>query len=118
MLTENPEDKGKVLTPTAFSLADVSNKMNKEDSVSILKRAIPFFGTNLFREQDLRGLSEYFDKFNDPEGIMDILTNDLTDMMPEVETQCLELLEKHNPDFVGDWKAQKETTNTENEESE
>ena len=119
LLAENPEDKGKVLTPTAFSLAYISSQMNKEDSVSILKRAIPFLGTNLFREQDLSDLSEYFDKFNEPEGIKDILTNDLTNMMPEVETQCLKLLEqKYDPEFVEKWQAEKKTANAQNEESE
>ena len=118
LLMGNPENKGIALTPTAFSLADVSNKLNKGDSVSILKRAIPFFRTSSYEEQNLNNLSEYFDKFNDPEGIKEILTHRAADRMPEVETRCLELLEKHDPDYVRDWKAQKETANTQNEEPE
>ena len=118
LLTENPQDKGIVLTPTAFSLADVSNKLNKEDSAPILKSAIPFFRTSSHEEQNLNNLSEYFDRFNEPEGIKEILTHRVADRMPEVETKCLELLQKHDPNFVEQWKAQKEITNTQNEASE
>ena len=117
LLTENPGDKSIVLTPTAFSLAYVSNKLNKRDSVSILKRAIPFFRTSLYEEQHLSNLSEYFDRFKKPDGIKEILKNGLTNMMPEVETQCLGLLQKHDPDFVKEWQAQKETANTQSKES-
>lgn len=51
------------------------------------------------------------------EGIKDILTNSLTKYMPDVEQRCLQLLEKHVPDFVNDWK-EKENTNTEGESNE
>ena len=117
LLTEKPEDKGKVLTPTAFSLAYVSNELNKGDSASILKKAIPFLEDTPFEDQAVKDLAEYFDRFNEPEGIKDILTNGLTDRMPEVETRCLELLQNHDPDFVNEWRSQKETGNTETEES-
>ena len=117
LLTENPEDKGLVLTPTAFALACVSSELNKRDSVSILKRAIPFFRVSSDEDHELKTLAEYFEQFNEPDGIKDILTNDLTDMMPEVETKCLELLQKHDPDFVEKRKAQKAVANMETEES-
>ncbi|MYK21068.1 hypothetical protein F4054_02270 [Candidatus Poribacteria bacterium] len=71
-----------------------------------------------YEEQALKNLTAYFDRFNEPDGIKDILTHDLTDMMPEVETRCLELLEKHDPEFVEKWKAKKEAANTQNEASE
>ena len=117
LLAENPGDKSIVLTPTAFSLAYVSSELNKTDSVSILKRAIPFFKTSLYEEQNLSNLVEYFEKFNEADGIKDILTNGLTYGMPEIETQCLKLLQDHNLKFVKDWKAKKETTDIQNEES-
>ena len=117
LLTENPGDKSIVLTPTAFSLAYVSNKLNKRDSVSILKRAIPFFRTSLYEEQHLSNLSEYFDRFKKPDGIKEILKNGLTDGMPDVEDKCLELLQEKAPEFVEKWKAEKETANAENKES-
>ena len=117
LLTEKPEDKGRVLTPTAFSLAYVSNKLNKEDLASTLKKAIPFLKDTSFEDQALKDLAKYFDRFNEPEGIKDILTNGLTNMMPEVENSCLALLQKHDPEFVEDWKARKVAANTETEES-
>ena len=60
---------------------------------------------------------EYFDKFNEPEGIKEILIHHAADRTPEVETKCLELLEEKVPEFVKDWQTQKETTNTKTEES-
>lgn len=117
LFTENPEDKDIVLTLTAFSLAHIGNKLNKGDSVSILKGAIPFFRTSSYEEENLNNLSEYFDRFNEPEGIKEILTHRAADRMPDVETRCLELLQKHDPDFVKQWQARKETSNTETEES-
>ena len=117
LLTEHPEDKGLVLTPTAFSLAYVSSELNRRDFMSILKKAIPFFRVSSEDVHGLKNLAEYFDRFKDPDGIKDILTDGLTDMMPDAENQCLELLQKHDPDFVEKWKAQKGTPNTQNEES-
>ena len=117
LLTEHPEDKGLVLTPTAFSLVYVSSELNKRDFMSILKKAIPFFRVSSEDVHGLKNLAEYFDRFKDPDGIKDILTNGLTDMMPDAENQCLELLQKHDPDFVEKWKAQKGTPNTQNEKS-
>ena len=37
--------------------------------------------------------------------------------MPDVETQCLELLPERYSNFVEKWKTDKETANTESEES-
>ena len=82
----------------------------------MLREVIPDLKELEQDEVELITLAKYFDKFNEPEGIKEILTNGLTDNMPDVEKQCLELLEKHDPDFVKEWKAQKETTNTESED--
>ena len=65
----------------------------------------------------MRTLAEHFDGLNEPDGIKEILMNDLTDQMPNVESRCLELLQKHDPEFVRAWQSQKATTNTENKES-
>ena len=73
--------------------------------------------TSSYEDQALKDLAEYFDRFNEPEGIKEILTNNLADNMPDVEDKCLELLQKHDPDFVREWQAQKETAKTQNEES-
>ena len=107
-----------LLTQTAVSLAQASGELNKRDSLPILRKTVPDLDVESHEDQALRNLIEHFDRFNEPDGIKDILKNGIADRMPEVETRCLELLEKHNPDFVRDRKAQKETTNTQNEESE
>ena len=118
LLTENPKHKNLFLTETVFSLAWVSVELNRKDSVSVLKKAIPFLNVASYEDHALRNLAGHFDKLNEPEGIKEILTNGLTDRMPDVEARCLELLEKYDPNFVRDWKEQKATTDTQNEESE
>ena len=85
--------------------------------MSILKRAIPFFRVLSDENHDLKSLAEHFGRFNEPEGIKDILTNGLTDGMPDVEDKCLELLQEKAPEFVEKWQAEKKTPNTETEES-
>ena len=67
-------------------------------------------------DQALKNLARLFEIFNEPTGIKEILTHHAADRMPEVETQCLELLQKHDPEFAKEWQAQKETANTETEE--
>lgn len=114
LLNESLKHKDLFLTGTVFSLANVSVELNIKDSTPILKSAVSHLQDP---DHNLSVLAKYFDKFNEPESIKEILTNGLTDEMPDVETQCLELLQKHDPDFVEDWKAQKEATNTETEES-
>ena len=117
LLTENPRHKDLFLTWTVFSLAYVGNELDKKDSVSMIRKTIPDLNVLPQDEDALNNLVEYFNKFQEPEGIKEILTNNLTDRMPEVETRCLELLEKYDPDFVNEWKDKKETTNTESEDT-
>ena len=117
LLMEGPRYKGLLLKQTVFSLARVSVGLHNGGSVSILKKTVTDLKVLHYQDEDIRILAEYFDRFNEPEGIQDILTNGLTDEMPDVETQCLELLEKHDPEFVEQWKAQKAEVNTENKES-
>ena len=118
LLTENLRYKWLFLNLTVLPFGRISFKLEMKDSVSMLRRAIPDLKVGPLGHEDVIILVKYFDMFNEAEGMKDILTNDLTNMMPEVETQCLELLQKHDLDFVKQWQAQKETTNTENEESE
>ncbi|MXV74830.1 hypothetical protein F4Z99_11190 [Candidatus Poribacteria bacterium] len=91
--------------------------MNKRESASILRRTIPHLDVRSDEDQALKNLARLFDIFNEPIGVKEILTHQAAGKMPEVEDQCLELLQKHDPNFVKEWKAQKKTTNTENEES-
>ena len=112
LLTENPEHKDMFLTWTVFSLAYVSIKLNKREAASILRRSIPYLDVRLNENQALKNLVRLFDIFNEPAGIRDILTNGLTDGMPDAEDTCLELLQKYDPEFVEKWKAEKATPNT------
>ena len=117
LITENPKNKDLFLTWTVFTLADLGIEMKIKESVVILKKAIP----NLKDlEQELTRLdilAENFAKFDEHEGIKDILTNGLTDSMPEVEKRCLQLLPEKYSDFVKEWKEKKESTNDGNEET-
>ena len=117
LLNDDTGLKGMLLTQTAVSLARAGIELNKRDSLSILRRSIPDLAISSQEVHAVSKLVEYFDKFDELEGIKDILTNGLTDGIPEVETRCLELLQKPDPEFVGEWKAQKETSNTQTEES-
>ena len=117
LIKEDPKNKDLFLPWTVFLLAQVSLELDLRDSIDILREVIPDLIELKPEEVVLTTLTEYFDKFKEHEGIKKILTNGLTDNMPDVETRCLELLEKHDPDFVNEWKAQKEDTNTEREET-
>ena len=118
LLNDDTGLKAMLLIQTAVSLARVGGELNKRDSISIIRKAIPDLEVFSQDEQRLKDLVACFDTFNEPEGIKDILTNGLTDRMPEVETRCLELLQKHDPDFVKNGEHKKENANTQNEESE
>ena len=117
LLTENPKHKGLFLTWTVFSLAYVSRGLKRGDSASMIRRAVPDLHMFLHEEQALKNLAAYFDRFNEPEGIKEILAHHAADKIPELEDKCLELLQKHDPKFVEKWKAEKEAADPENEES-
>ncbi len=116
LLTENPRHKKLFFNLAIMSLASLSVKLNRRDAIPILKSNMSHFGH--FPKPLLIEMAEYFDKFKEVAGIQGILTNGLADKMPDVETRCLELLQKHDPEFVKEWQAQKETANTQNEASE
>ena len=116
LLTENPEHKDLFLTWTVYMLAHVGNELNRGDSVSILREAIPHLEVKSDGDQVL-GLIEHFDKFDTPESIQEILTRDLTDMMPKVETRCLELLQEKTPEFVEEWNIRREEKRKERREA-
>ena len=115
LLTENPKHKDLFLTETAFSLAWVSIKLNIGDSVPILKMAIPHLQIRQQEHQAIKNLARYFDIFNDPAGIKEILISHVTSErsdMEEVEDRCLELLQKHDPEFVQEWRTRGTTDNS------
>ena len=120
LLAGKPEDKDLFLTQTISSLADVGVKLNIGDAVPVLKTALPHLKDPEPAELEALGeLARYFDIFNDPAGIKDILTNHVAGEMPNwesvqrsVENKCLELLQKHDPKFVSEWRARKTTDNS------
>ena len=118
LLSEKPEVKRFIITSITFSLVYANNEINKNDSLSVIRNAIPILDLQSDDDEDaLKDLVEYFNKFQEYEAIKEILTNGLTERLPNVEKQCLELLEKYDANFVKEWKEKKETTNTESEET-
>ncbi len=117
LITDNPKNKDIFLTQIAFTLFWISFKLNIGDSVSVLRLAIPHLKVGQSDLQALQNFAKYFDIFNNPEGIKEILNIHAKDKMPELEEECLELLEKYDANFVKEWKEKKEDTNTESEES-
>ena len=104
------------LTPTVFTLAKLSIELEKRDSIAILRKSIPDLRVDSHEEDDLTNLAEYFDTFDESEGIKEIL-NRVKDEIPNVAHRCLELLEKYDPKFVSDWREQNAEANTETEET-
>lgn len=116
LLTENPKHKDLFLTETVYSLAWVSIKLNIGDSVPLLRMAIPRLQVTQQEHQAIRNLARQFDIFNEPAGIKEILTYHVTSEssgMEDVENYCLELLQKHDPQYVADWRASRTVDNSE-----
>lgn len=114
LLAEDPKHKA-LLTETVFVLVWIGFQLNMGDSVPILKRAIPHLKDPQTQQIPLGNLARYFDIFNEPEGIKEILINHATSEssgMEDVENRCLELLQKHDSEFVEEWRARKMTDNS------
>ena len=111
LLAGKPEDKDLFLTQTISSVADVGVKLNIGDTAPILRRSLKYFQVLKPEEVEALGeLAEYFDVFNEPEGIKEILINHLEDEIPNmsswqkrVEDKCLELLQKYDSRFADTW---------------
>ena len=112
LITEEPKQKDLFLAVTMLVLVDFSVSLNMTDSVPILKRAIVHLKVGQVDHILPNKLMIFFDKFNDPEGIKEILTNHATNGMPDVKEKCLELLQKHDPEFVEQWRARETTDNS------
>ena len=112
LLTENPQNKQLFLTEIVFSLALVSLRLNLGTSVSMLRLAIPQLDVGQHNQQALMNLARQFDIFNEPEGIKEMLTTHGQSLPTDVVERCLHLLQKHDPEFVRDWRAGEATDNT------
>ena len=100
LLTENPKSKDRFLEETVSSLVQLGIKLDMGDSVSILRRSMPHLNDPELEHESLGELARYFDIFNAPIGIKEILTQNTTGGMSDVEVKCLKLFEKYEPDFV------------------
>ena len=115
LLTEEPQHKDLFLMETVLSLARVSVELKMKSSVPLLKSAMSHFKHP--SQAALKALAVYFDRLDAPTGVEEILTKYLTSGMPDAENTCVELLQKHAPDFVKQWQAQKANANTESDDN-
>ena len=120
LLTENPRHKDIFLTRTVFGLAEISTKLGIGELTSDLKNVVQDLDFKQRVNERLMKLAVYFDQFNEPDGIIEMLSPPrcLIIGLTDVEDKCLKLLENHNPEFVEEWLRLKEAPDPETEESE
>ena len=106
LLKDNPRHKDLFLTGTAFSLAEIGLQLNRGNSVTILRKAIPALNVPGERDGPIM-IARYFGRYNEPDGMKEILTNHGKSLSSGVEDKCLELLEKYDRKFVEEWRAPK-----------
>lgn len=117
LLTRNPKNKDLLLDWTVYSLASISVEMNQKDSIPILRKSIPDLKLISSEYEALETLAWHFDILNEPAGIKDILHYHAAGENSVLQDKCLELLQKHDPEFVKEYQAQNVNTNTESEDS-
>lgn len=120
LLTENPRHKSLFLEETVYSLMWISFNLNMGDSARIMAKAVSHL-EDLEEKHgllDLDMLITYFDRFNEPAGIKEILfwhvKNGASDAA-DLKDKCVEALEGLDPGFVEEWRA--ENTNDDAESS-
>lgn len=106
LLKDNPRHRNLFLNGTAFSLTDIGLQLERGSSVTILRKAIPELNLQGERDGPMM-IARYFERYNEPDGIKEILTNHGTSLSYGVEEKCLELLKKHDSEFVEEWRARK-----------
>ena len=115
LIIDNPKNKDIFLTWTVILLVQVSSELDRSDSVSMITETIPDLDNSSFEENDLKNLIEYFNKFQEHEGIKEIYNAHVKGKFPELEEKCLDLLEEKFPDFVKEQREEKASTNSESE---
>jgi len=114
LLKEHTPMKDMLLTWTVFSLADVGGALNTGSSIPKMIKAVPDLRLiNAEMSAAIKNLALYFDKFDEPDGIKDILTY-FGDQDPKVKETCLDLLENHDPNFVAQQRVLETTVHTTN----
>ena len=112
LLTEDLKQRDLLITGIVFLIADISLQLDRGNSVAMLRRGIPHL--NLRGEHDRPILLvKFFDRFNEPTGIEDFLNHHGTGLTSDDEQTCLDLLQRHNPEFVANWRAQHTTDDVE-----
>ena len=117
LITDNPKSKDIFLTWTVILLVQVSSELDRSDSVSMITETIPDLDNYSFEGNDLKSLVEYFNKFQEHEGIKEIYNAHVKGKLPELEEKCLDLLEEKFSDFVKEQREEKASTDNESEES-
>ena len=82
----------------------------------MLRMAIPHLNYLELERESLGELARHFDIFNEPIGIKEILVYHVTNEragMEDIENKCLELLQKHDSEFVEEWRTNRTTNNSE-----
>lgn len=115
LITDNPKNKDIFLTWTVILLVQVSSELDRSDSVSMIIETIPDLDNYSFEENDLKSLVEYFNKYQEHEGIKEFYNAHIKGRSPELEEKCLDLLEEKFPDFVKEQQEEKASTDNESE---
>lgn len=100
-----------------FSLAYIGDALNTGKDISKMIDALPNLLITIEDTNEFQNLVEYFNKFQEPEGIREIYNIHAKGKMPDVEETCLNLLEKYDTDFVREEREEKASTNTEGKET-
>lgn len=115
LITDNPKNKDIFLNWTVILLVQVSSELDRSDSVSMIIETIPDLDNYSFEENDLKSLVEYFNKFQEHEGIKEFYNAHIKGKFPELEEKCLDLLEEKFSDFVKEQREEKASTDNESE---
>ncbi len=115
LLLEDTQMRDVYITWTVLSLASAGSALNIGSSVPKMREAIQYLEARFDEKQAFQNLAGYFDKFNEPDGIKEIL-RDFGPMTSDIKETCLALLEKHDPEFVREQREEKENTDTQGEE--
>ena len=113
LLREDSQYRDVLLTETTFSLANVSIALNNENPVPILRRAILYLRVGEESSKALANLASCFNEFNEPKATEELLIRHGESLSSDVVDKCLELLNKHDPEFVEKWRTQNKPDGTE-----
>ena len=94
LLSEKPEVKRFIITSITFSLVYANNEINKNNSLSDIRNAIPILDLPLDNEDALNGLVMLFEKYEEYDAIKEMLEHHGTTMNSDVKETCLDFIGK------------------------